>query len=89
MLNYQDIMSSVWCMTLYVCSKTYNDFLCQRPQSEESFLNKKHPYNSAEPSAREYEPHNTSVSIPSEYDAQSTKLLHMLRRIIGSYGRGG
>ena len=47
------------------CSlKTYNDFLCESPQSEESFLNEKHPYNSAELPAQKYEPHNTSVSSP-------------------------
>lgn len=43
--------------------KTSNDFLCESPQREESFLNEKHPYNSAEPPAQ-YEPHNTSVSSP-------------------------
>lgn len=48
-------------MTLHVCSKTYNDFLCE---NEESFLNEKHPYNSAEMPAQEREPHNTSVSSP-------------------------
>lgn len=51
-------------MTLHVCSKTYNDFVCESPQSEESFLNEKHPYNNAEPPAQEYKPHNTSVSSP-------------------------
>lgn len=47
------------------CSlKTYNDFLCESPQREESFLNEKHPYNNAEQPAQKYEPHNTSVSSP-------------------------
>lgn len=47
------------------CSlKTYNDFLCESPQSEESFPNEKHPYNNAEQPAQKYEPHNTSVSSP-------------------------
>lgn len=47
------------------CSlKSYNDFLCESPQSEEHSLNEKHPYNSAEPCAEKYAPHNTSVSSP-------------------------
>lgn len=47
------------------CSfKTYNDFLCENPQSDESFLNEKHPCNNAEQPAQKYKPHNTSVSSP-------------------------
>lgn len=35
------------------CSlKTYNDFLCESPQNEESFLNEKHPCNNAEQPAQ-------------------------------------
>lgn len=44
--------------------KTYNDFLCESPQSEECFLNETHPYNNAEQPAQKYELHNTSVSSP-------------------------
>ena len=44
--------------------QTYNDFLCESPQSEESFLNEKHPYNGAKPPAQKYAPRNTSVSSP-------------------------
>lgn len=47
------------------CSlETYNNFLCESPQSEESFLNEKHPYNNAEQPAHKYQPHNASVSSP-------------------------
>ena len=44
--------------------QTYNDFLCESPQSKESFLNEKHPDNNAEQPAQKYQPHNTSVSSP-------------------------
>lgn len=62
-------------------AKTSNGFLSVKALSR----SERHPDNAAELPAQGCQ----CVKSPSECDAQSNKLLHMLRRIIGSYGRRG